>query len=1004
MTPSRPRPDLAVRPQPRRRAAQGLSLLCLAAAATLTLPAAVQAQSRSGAAAAPTPRAAAPHPSQAFWQDTAGAPASFSASGAEAAVQPLRFRALTVDHTALAAALTAAPMERSDAARMNPLVITLPHPRGGFQRFAVVESPVVEAGLAAKHPDIRTYTGRGLDDAGANLRLSVTPLGVQASVRSARGGWYIDPYYQRDTSLYVSYFRGDLPNDRAPFTEPLLQRAEISLQSSRFRAGQAVLVEGLGFVPNGQVTLTVRQAGSEVARQTLHATASADGTLRHSFTADPYGATGSYEVIASDGRTSTRMAYQVVAPGTPLNTAVGADLRIYRLALLTDPAYAEYFGAENVTAAKVALINRVNHVYENDSSVRLVLIANNDVLNLNTAADMTGTNGPCGATACYTTAQANGCGSGTLTRTRQVIGLLAGASNFDVGHIALGRNGGGVASLGVVGANNKAQGCTGIAPPIGDIWAIDYVAHELGHQFGSNHTFNGAVGNCSGGNRSAANSVEPGSGSSVMAYAGICGTDNLQLNTDPYWSFRSLDVITAYLSGNETNINEVQMAALTGFSANGLQFQLSYNGQVSAPIVRGSNYTTAGIKAAIEGIAGWPAGGTVTIASVSDGGFQVTFGGALAGVDAQLLQVESLSKGVSGFIGEVAKGGATTRNGTVVATGNQPPVVTAPAGFTIPVRTPFALTGSAVDPDGDTLTFMWEQTDRGASAGAALINDNKVSGPLFRQFGKRAVFDPWIYDPPGQNEVTTNPTRVFPDWDQILGNNTNAETGGCPNVQATPTEANIECYSEFLPTAAYVGFAGVNASPARLNFRLTARDGLGGVNSASTVLTLAPGAGPFLVTAPNTAVTLVGSRSTQVTWNVANTNVAPVGTTAVDILLSVDGGATWPHTLASKVPNNGASMVTLPDLGSSQARVKVAAVGNVFFDVSNADFTIRRAVDVNGDGTVDCADLYAVRDALGTSKGQPGFNAAADVNFDGLVNVRDVSLVTRALPAGTSCK
>jgi len=259
------------------------------------------------------------------------------------------------------------------------------------------------------------------------------------------------------------------------------------------------------------------------------------------------------------------------------------------------------------------------------------------------------------------------------------------------------------------------------------------------------------------------------------------------------------------------------------------------------------------------------------------------------------------------------------------------------------------------------------------------------------------------YGSPGENLVNTNPTRVFPDLPQILANNTNAETGACPPASATPTGPEIDCFSEFLPTIDYVGFAGVNASPASLNFKLTARDGKGGVGSATTQLVLATGAGPFLVTAPNTAVTVDGGSQLTVTWNVANTNVAPVNTSNVKISLSKDSGLTFPIVLAASTPNDGSETFTVPNLNITTARIKVEAVGNVFFDISNADFTIRLVGDLNGDGLVDCADLAIIKAALGTVVGQPGFDPRADVNNDGVVDIRDLAFVSRRVTVGVRC-
>ncbi|MET0264126.1 MAG: M12 family metallo-peptidase [Duganella sp.] len=945
-----------------------------------------------------------------FWQDAAPLATTQRNSGSSSGKVegPQRYHAATLNRAGIESFMASAPRERSIEANVSPLIVSLPHPDGGYQRFSVVDSPVMEEGLAAQHPEIRTYAGRGLDDPSATVRMDITPLGLHASVRSPKGRWFVDPQAVHDDSVYQSYHARDLPNRHAPLREAPLTEPQLALTRGFYHAGDALEVRGVGFAPGAAVSIAVRnQQTDSSARQSVVVNAGADGVVKATLVADPSGETGGYEVTASDGRASGSVSYLVVDDNLSPTAVTGTQLRTYRLALVTDPTYASYFGAANVTAAKVTLINRVTQIYEDETSIRLVLINNTNALNLNTAAQMTGANGPCGATACFTAAQSTSCSGSTLTRNRIVAGLLAGASNFDVGHIALGTDGGGIAGLGVVGGTSKAQGCTGISTPVGDVYAVDYVAHELGHQFAGNHTFNGITGSCAGGNRNPGTSVEPGSGSSIMAYAGICGTDNLQPHSDAYWSQRSFDEIVTYTSSGESTLSEVQMGALTGFTVNGRSFQLRYNNANSVAIARGSNYTVAGIKAAIEGIAGWPSGATVSVSGVSDSGFTVTFGGALAGVNVPTLGLVNSTGGASGFVGEITSGGPTTRGGSVSASGNSIPVVSTVATYTIPLRTPFALTGSATDADGDPLTYLWEQNDQGGSTGTGLINNNKTNGPLFRQFGVRAVVsesDTIEYNSPGENHVTTNPTRVFPDLAQILANNTNAVSGACPTVTGSPSAAVIECYAEFLPTASYVGLAGVNASPASLNFRLTARDGRGGVGNASTRLVLASGAGPFLVTAPNSAITVAGGSTLNVTWNVANTSAAPVSTANVRIVLSTDGGLTYPTTLVASTPNNGSRAVVLPSVATNAARIKVEAIGNVFFDVSDANFSITVAGDVNRDGVVDCSDLAQARGILGRNSSQSGFVEAADVNGDKVIDLRDLALISRALPTGSSCQ
>ena len=655
---------------------KGSLALCIALALVVGTPSVLAAQ--VGPVQVQNQRAAA------FWQDVTVPAASTTARTSNTktpALQLRRVRAASLDLAGIRGVAREAPMARSGDLSDSSLTISLPHPDGGYQRFTLEESPIMEPGLAAKHPDIKTYRGKGVDDPRATLRMDITQLGLHASVRSPDGGWYVDPYYRNDTSVYASYTRADLINPRGPLIEGAIE-PQLSLSRSFYQEGDSVVVNGAGFAPGASVTLNIAADGDGVALHNATATADKNGAISVTLPAAA-ARQGAFDITATDGRNSTSAPYRVVDASMAANAVVGSALRTYRLALVTDPSYATYFGPANVTAAKVTLINRVTQVYEDETSISLVLIDGTDALNLNTAEQMTGANGPCGGSACYTPAQAASCGSGTLTRNRIVTGLLVGASSFDVGHIALGLNGGGVASLGVVGGSAKAQGCTGIPTPVGDFFAVDYVAHELGHQFSGNHTFNGTAGSCSGGNRSATTSVEPGSGSSIMAYAGICGTDNLQPHSDPYWSQRSFDEIVAYTSGAETNLNEVQVAALTGFTAAGQQFQLSYNGNLSAPIVRGANYTTTGVKAAIEGIAGWPSGATVTVSTLSDTTFTITFGGTLAGVNVPSLVVSNVTGAGTGFIGEVTSGGRTTRGGSVAGTTNSAPSVTVPPNVTV---------------------------------------------------------------------------------------------------------------------------------------------------------------------------------------------------------------------------------------------------------------------------------------------------------------------------------
>lgn len=247
-----------------------------------------------------------------------------------------------------------------------------------------------------------------------------------------------------------------------------------------------------------------------------------------------------------------------------------------------------------------------------------------------------------------------------------------------------------------------------------------------------------------------------------------------------------------------------------------------------------------------------------------------------------------------------------------ISANNTAPTIAPLTNYTIPRSTPFALTAFASDAEGDAITYCWEQNDNTTTTGAASVaSATKLTGPN------------WISFKP-----TTSGTRLFPRLETILAGGlvTGPLTGG-------DLGANIEALSSVART---------------LNFRVTVRDNapynstipeIGQTQFADVVVTVNGTAGPFAVTAPNTAVSWGASTAQTVTWSVNNTNVAPINCTAVNILLSTDGGTTF-STLVSNTPNDGAEVVTLPSTLTTTARIKIEAVGNIFFDISNTNFTI----------------------------------------------------------------
>ncbi|MBX7107544.1 MAG: T9SS type A sorting domain-containing protein [Chitinophagales bacterium] len=455
----------------------------------------------------------------------------------------------------------------------------------------------------------------------------------------------------------------------------------------------------------------------------------------------------------------------------------GDQLRIYRLALACTAQYAATKGGtvSGALSGMTTSVNRVTGIYESELGIRLELIENNDTLiYLVDATDP------------YT----NNDGYVMLDQNQSTINSIIGSANYDIGHV-FSTGGGGIAGLGVVCINSqKANGVTGLPNPTGDAFDVDYVAHEMGHQFGGNHTFNSTSGACGGGNRAPGTAFEPGSGSSIMAYAGICSPNDLQSHSDPFFHTGSYDEISDY-----------------AFEAEG---------------------------------SGCP---------------------------------------------------------VLVETGNTPPSADGGSNYSIPYKTYFKLTGTGADADGDSLSYMWEEIDKGP---ATNMNAPTGNAPAFRSF-----------------KADTVPYRYFPKLSSIV-------TGAVSNGETLPGYARS------------------------MKFRFIVRDNRpdgGGYTYDDTPVTLSvinTGA-PFKVTYPTTTDTWGIGTTHTVTWDVSSTDAAPINCSSVNILLSIDGGYTYPVALLSNTANDGSEAITLPndqDLFTTKARIMVQSAGNVFFDISDQNFVI----------------------------------------------------------------
>ena len=482
-------------------------------------------------------------------------------------------------------------------------------------------------------------------------------------------------------------------------------------------------------------------------------------------------------------------------------------LRTFRLALSCNADYGALFAGDgtdvekkaNILAQMVITINRVNEIYERDLGITLSLINRNDEL-------------------LYYDVDTDPWDTEFNSKTQEVISSTLGdESLYDIGHNFNTSNGGNSGCIGCVCVDavapytnevSKGRGYTGSTNPTGDAFDIDYVAHEMGHQFGAWHTMNTCARSGNG-----ISEVEPASGSSIMGYAGICGVNNVQDNSDAHFNY--------------VNIRDIS-----------------------------ENIQAGGVSTCAE-------------ETVLD---------------------------------------------------NTAPVANAGQDYTIPVSTPFVLHGEASDVDGtSTLTYNWSQNDPERAPSDGAPQSTWDVGPMYRSI-----------------LPTDSPDRYMPSLSEVVDGNLT------PTWEVTPSVART------------------------LNFALTVRDngsgfpiGIGQVDTDLMTVTVVDGT-PFKVTYPNETTSWYVGMSREVTWTVGETNTAPINSSTVNIKLSIDGGLTYPITLAENVDNDGLETIIVPDYESDNCRLLVEAADNIFYDISDADFSISESDPIFILEQTDQDPLYTV--------------------------------------------
>lgn len=394
--------------------------------------------------------------SQSLWQEVEKGSAIIQSTG-EKDIHPEEYKIFKLDEIGLETQLSEVPHESSRENDKPLISIQIPTPYGHSVEMQLIESPIMEEGLAIKFPEIKTYSG---SSANGNItgRFDKTVHGLHGIIFHPEGTFYINPYNKNSTDLYLFY----------PLKDNFKGENAHRLKCEVLGGGHDILGFAESMNQNG--------VGSQ--------SRSLDETL-------------------------------------PLLT--------YRLAVAATGEYTNFHGGtvQSALSAIVTAINRVNSIYERDLGIRFLLVEDNDKIIFTDPTTDPYTNGNTGQ---------------MIGENFPVLRDSIGSNNFDIGHVfGTSSSLSGLAGVGNVCREDKARGVSTHVNPVNDPFIVAIVAHEMGHQFGARHTMY----SCHNVNPTTA--YEPGSGSTIMSYAGICAQgNNLESFPDPYYHANSLDVIIGF--------------------------------------------------------------------------------------------------------------------------------------------------------------------------------------------------------------------------------------------------------------------------------------------------------------------------------------------------------------------------------------------------------------------------------------------------------------------------